>query len=764
MIERFQLLRNVGQFDNVSIGAQLSLARMALIYGENGRGKTTLTAILRSLGTGDGLLIDERRRLGATNDPHIIVGANGVVFTFTNGAWSATLPEIAVFDDAFVSANVCSGIEIDASHRQNLHELILGAQGVALNDALRGHVAGVEEHNRALRVKADAIPAAARASLSVDDFCALATRPDVDGAILEAERRLAAGRDADAVKKQANFLPLSLPGFDLASINAILQRDLPSLQKEATGHVQAHLARLGPDGATWIGDGMAKISGASQGQGHEVCPFCAQDLSGSPVIRHYEAYFSQAYAALRKAIADEGVGIRAAHGGDIPAAFERSIRVTVQTRDFWSRFLEVLPIELDTAAVARAWNDAREAVLEPLRQKHAAPLDPITLSDEALAAVREFEARRQEVNALSGRLQAHNSEIAVVKEQAAAADVAALGRDLAMLMATKARQGEPVASLCQAYLDEKAAKVATETRRVQARAALDSYRQNIFPKYEASINEYLQKFNAGFRLCSVAPVNTRAGSACQYNVVINNVAVLPTASTGPSFRNTLSSGDRNTLALAFFFASLDQDAALTHKIIAIDDPMTSLDEHRSMTTVQEIRRLLGRVRQVLVFSHSKPFLCALWSGTDQTLRSSAMVSRDGTGSAIAAWDVNRDCVTEHDRRHALVVAYLATGAHADSRKVAEALRPMLEAFLRVAYSSDFPPGSLIGANFLPKCNQRVGTADEIISLRNIDELRDILDYANKFHHDTNSAYETEAINDQELMQFARRTLRFMQQG
>ena len=87
-----------------------------------------------------------------------------------------------------------------------------------------------------------------------------------------------------------------------------------------------------------------------------------------------------------------------------------------------------------------------------------------------------------------------------------------------------------------------------------------------------------------------------------------------TAASGPSFRNTLSAGDRNTLALAFFFASLDQDPNLAQKIVAIDDPMTSLDEHRSLTTVQELRAMQDRVSQLLGFSHSKPFLCALWDG------------------------------------------------------------------------------------------------------------------------------------------------------
>jgi wobble nucleotide-excising tRNase len=167
-----------------------------------------------------------------------------------------------------------------------------------------------------------------------------------------------------------------------------------------------------------------------------------------------------------------------------------------------------------------------------------------------------------------------------------------------------------IVAKCEAYLDEKTAKAATEALRDQARAALDQYRRNIFPAYETAINDYLRRFFGGFRLGSVTSVNTRGGSACSYNVVINNVPVAITAAAGnaPSFRNTLSSGDRNALALAFFFASLDQDPQLSQKVVVIDDPMTSLDEHRSLTTIQEIWRLINRVDQVIVLSHSKPLV------------------------------------------------------------------------------------------------------------------------------------------------------------
>src|SRR5690606_17932080 len=107
-VERFQLLRNVGQFDSVNAGAQHALTPLTLIYAENERGKTTLAAILRSLGTGNSELIQVRHRLGAANPPHVVLSVARGSIVYQNGAWARSLPRIVVFDDAFVAANVCS--------------------------------------------------------------------------------------------------------------------------------------------------------------------------------------------------------------------------------------------------------------------------------------------------------------------------------------------------------------------------------------------------------------------------------------------------------------------------------------------------------------------------------------------------------------------------------------------------------------------------------------------------------------------------------
>ncbi len=161
----------------------------------------------------------------------------------------------------------------------------------------------------------------------------------------------------------------------------------------------------------------------------------------------------------------------------------------------------------------------------------------------------------------------------------------------------------------------------------------------------------------------------------------------------------------------------------------------------------------------MVLSHSKPFLCALWQGADTATKSAIKLDRDGAGSTLSIWDVNQDAITEHDRRHRLVLDYLGTHNSAEERAVAAALRPILESFMRVAYPESFPPGSLLGP-FINVCQQRLGTAEEILSAGDIAELRDLLDYANLFHHDTNPAWQTVTINDGELTHFCERVLAF----
>lgn len=97
MLQHIQLLRNIGSFDSITPGAGVPFDQFNLVYAENGRGKTTLATVLRSLGNGDASLILNRHRLGAAHAPYIILPIQGgdLAHAFQNGAWSAPLTTIS---------------------------------------------------------------------------------------------------------------------------------------------------------------------------------------------------------------------------------------------------------------------------------------------------------------------------------------------------------------------------------------------------------------------------------------------------------------------------------------------------------------------------------------------------------------------------------------------------------------------------------------------------------------------------------------------
>src|SRR5260370_40439000 len=116
MLTRFQLLQDIGLFQSTSSPAASPLLRYVLIYAENGRGKTTLSAIFHSLATGNPISINERSRLGSPDPPFIILasGAGPPPFIFQTGACNQPLSDWIIFHDHFVNENVCSGFVVPA--------------------------------------------------------------------------------------------------------------------------------------------------------------------------------------------------------------------------------------------------------------------------------------------------------------------------------------------------------------------------------------------------------------------------------------------------------------------------------------------------------------------------------------------------------------------------------------------------------------------------------------------------------------------------
>jgi wobble nucleotide-excising tRNase len=389
------------------------------------------------------------------------------------------------------------------------------------------------------------------------------------------------------------------------------------------------------------------------------------------------------------------------------------------------------------------------------------PLEPLKLVQETFSTVSQYVELCNQISNLNDQFQLANNGIQQVKRSTSQANLVKLNNQLDLLCVTQRRFLQEVIPLCDTYLRLKHEKERNDNLKVEARKELDEHRVTAFPNFQTAINAYLKRFNTGFEIVNVQPFNAAGRPSSIYQIRINNINVnLSSAQGEPSFRNTLSGGDRNSLALAFFLASIDQEPDITNRVIVLDDVVASLDEHRKLVTAEEVLRLLQRVSQVIVLSHNKSFLCEIWKALHDKDISTLQIVRAPGGSSITTWDPITESLTNHDRFFAILIDYHDNNG-GDPRRVAESIRYVLEGYLRAKFPNHFPPGSMLG-KFVTLSRQHLGQTTEIINSAKTDELSLLVDYANKYHHETNHNWSMETINDGELRGFVKRTISFIQ--
>ena len=131
------VIQNVGVLRAFNAGTSPELSQLSLFYARNGRGKSTLTAVLRAARNGSSSTILARRSLGNNAAaPHITLVSDGGNRLFKDGAWQHERAPIEVFDAEFIADNVFAGEMTTLEHDRGLFAIIVGEEGVRLNRLL----------------------------------------------------------------------------------------------------------------------------------------------------------------------------------------------------------------------------------------------------------------------------------------------------------------------------------------------------------------------------------------------------------------------------------------------------------------------------------------------------------------------------------------------------------------------------------------------------------------------------------------------------
>lgn len=270
-------------------------------------------------------------------------------------------------------------------------------------------------------------------------------------------------------------------------------------------------------------------------------------------------------------------------------------------------------------------------------------------------------------------------------------------------------------------------------------------------KYLTHINHYLQVFNPNLKLNQLTQINSKA----IYNLEIS----------GYSFKNdkeyslkySLSEGDKNALSLSFFFAKLELLDNLSEYIVVIDDPIASFDYARKTSTINIIKTISKKVKQLILMTHDLKFAFDLSKKLNFECEN-IKIEFNGNSSYFTNHDIEKESLTGVFKDLSVLNDYLTYGCSNDTerREIIRCIRPSIEGLFRIKFFGELKSNEWLG-DIIDRIRNSEEDSSYYIYKNHLNELTEINDYSKEFHHSNPYYFET-SINDYELRNFVTRTI------
>lgn len=756
MIEKFIKIENVGKFKTFYAKGDVSFGALTLVYGANARGKTTLCAILRSLQSGDPALVLERKTLGSTAPAQVQLALGGKIIAFDGAGWPGAHSDLAVFDSAFIHENVYLGDEIGYEQRKNLYRVVVGAEGVRLAREIEELNKAGREDNKELSSSNELLAKELCDGVAFEDFLSWSTSDGLEEQIKSLKSAISKARITQEKAREIAEKHL----LSKVALPVLPEEFLPVLAKEfahaadaAEVLVKEQMAarQMERAGEAWLSQGLHFLAGDS-------CPFCRQNICGNDLIAAYKAHFDGSYRQLKQEVEALKQKILSSVGEAAVGDALQTLASNLALLEFWKQFQPVALPDIPIGEIKDKFARLRALALGLAERKQQAPLAAVMPGADFTAALHDVLALQSAVDRYNAAIDSGNLCISQMKAAGKLeSDIGALERELRLLECRKRRFLPAVEQACKDYQERLAAKAAIERDKKAVKVQLDRYCDQMLEKFERSINHYLERFNADFSLSNSKHRYTGGSPSSIFQIAIEKHAVeLGSAKTTtgiPSFKTTLSAGDRSILALAFFFAALQHDSSLKDKIVVLDDPFIGQDLSRRISTSQLIRSLAGRAKQVIVLSHDPHFLQLIGEGHFPKEVKALQLCKTDAGSIISTFDLEAETCSAYLNDYHTLRQY-SYDKKGDPRSVVRSIRPFIEAWLRASHPGRFRPEQRLG-EYIAQVEE-AADHDDIAPLKAaLSEIKALHDYSKRYHHGADS---TEDISEEELYGFVKRTL------
>lgn len=773
MIKKFIKISGTGKFLNYSHSTvppphrTTDFEKINLIYGENGSGKTTLSIVLNSLRGNNGIL--SKMRSFDRTFPQTVAVLTDLTpdpkFTFSNNAWDNNYSYIEIFDIHFINDNIYTGLEIQNSHKKNLFEIIFGAQGIQLKTDIQGIKDRIQTDKASIKTTTSQIELAIDKAYTATDYCNIQPGPDIDNRITRKEAEITTAKSFQQIqiKSGLSSVPAIDSPFDIADAIGTIGQSIDSISTKYLEKFNEHKEHLEMQGKEeqWIKQGYEAIK-------EDACPFCTRpfDATTTEIIEAYNQYFNEEYNELLQSISLLVTDATSYNVEALLLAVENKISANQSLIEFWKVHLDAPPVLTSISDEFDEIKEAFEAVKTLIITKSKKPIQVQITTD-----LSYFQSL---ITVLNEKLAGFNTDIAAYNARIIALrtsnppNLVQLETDLKRLKAIKKRDDATVSSLCT-NLSTYTSSVNTLTNQKDAKQVqLDAYSATVFANYATKINLYLQSFapylevrdfDSGYVASSKEPM-------VKYALHINGNEIKQEDSpTHPSFKYSLSEGDKSALAISFFLTKLDLDGNIQDKIIVFDDPVSSFDLNRKSTTISKLVEFGQQAKQLFVFTHNLIFASEFWKSANQVACSTqcSSISYLGNTSCIVEYNIDTETLSSILKDSLRIKDHLTNGCITDQdrRSVARCLRPALESYFHLKFFDLVAQNDWLG-NFINMVRNAT-TTDPFHRLQSsLSELTDINDYSKKYHHRFNANNETEPVTDAELRNYCQRTLNLIQ--
>ena len=708
MIHKIGRLTSIGKYRNYNATGDVAFKKLTLFYADNGAGKTTLTSIIRSLSQNKPELIHRRLSTRHTSPQSAqIIQRNltgDITHTFNQSTgWNTPFQDIEIFDIHFVNENIYSGFEFNEEHKKQLHQFVIGAQGIALQQQIDKNKADkTASRQRQEQISQQLIQLVGN-NLSTDALNLFLSIPiaetnNIDSLITSAETILTSANANSVIQP----LPLLLPASDINSgINftqlAIdLEMSLQTLQNTAlqtlfSEHCQELADNSLQNPTNWLHWGQTYLESKRAKNIQDLtCPFCKQTIDNTMnIINSYTLQFNAEFNSLLERLKNHLMALQSFNLETFLLSLETTNKTNLSHTNTWKQYF--------LSSVVPVYNIISDETI--LRQQLQELINTVTLKiqNPSITYTNSIANNLQiSLQTISQNIISYNQQILVYNNQLttfrlAIKTVPQAQLELDRLRRIKKRFEAPISTLCNELISQRQNLASLTTAYPILMQQQEASATTFFNSYKTQINYYLGTvFKTLFRIedvVHVAPRGMATQSKIGYKLTIDGQDISFDFNQNTNAKDSLSEGDKSTIALAFFLSKLDIDTTINNKILVFDDPLSSFDSNRRFYTIQLIKDLFPKIKQAIILSHNEYFLYELSKGFSAGDKKTLRISQNFIDKASLIEPLSLETLVENEyfKHIKELEAFLRNPDLSKKEIVLGWLRNVLEAHIRFKF-------------------------------------------------------------------------------